>query len=386
MRAVVAGMIATYPVGGVAWDYGQYLLGLEALGFETYYIEDTGNVTYDPVRQTADDDASYGVNFLASALRRFSPSLDSRWHFRSRNGAHYGMPVEEVNQLFRSCDIFLNVSGGTLLRDTYLRAKRKVLLDTDPGWNHFLNFPRWDANPGWQQTAGYRAHDHFFTYAACIQKRGCRLPDMGLKWFPTRPPVALEKWGNHVIGDRWTTVMTWDTYRHPLKHDGLSYGSKELEFPKIENLPTAVPFRLEIAAGGKDPPRERWLDIGWEVVDSETISRTPDLYRDYIIGSRGEISVAKNVYVATHSGWFSCRSTCYLAAGRPVIVQDTGFSEIIPSGEGLLTFTNFEEAAEAFRRVESDYPRHQAAARKIAEEHFSADIVLTDMLTRVGVG
>jgi hypothetical protein len=142
--------------------------------------------------------------------------------------------------------------------------------------------------------------------------------------------------------------------------------------------------KLELASGG-DPPIDELQRLGWSVVDSHSVSETPQIYRDYIGRSRGEFSVAKNVYVATRSGWFSCRSTCYLAASRPVVVQDTGFSEIIPCGEGVLAFNNLEEAVEAIRRVESDYTRHQAAARRIAEQYFASDVVLGDMLSRIGL-
>ena len=170
MKAIVTGMIATYPVGGVAWDYGQYALGLERLGWDVYYLEDTGWEAYDPTKGEYGADYSYGVKFLEQSLARLSPRLATRWHVRAMDGSSYGVDREQFDRLVTDADLFLNVSGGTLLREEYMPCSRKVLIDTDPGWNHFVNFPKWDANPGWQGSCGYRAHDFFFTYAERIGK------------------------------------------------------------------------------------------------------------------------------------------------------------------------------------------------------------------------
>src|SRR5262249_13878109 len=188
MKAIVTGMIATYPVGGVVWDYGQYALGLERLGFEVCYLEDTGDYTYDPSRGQYDEGCSYGVGFLARSLAELSPSLGRRWHFRGLDGRAYGLSDEALADELRRADLFLNVSGGCLLRDEYMPCRRKVLIDTDPGRNHFVNYPKQDAgsSPG----RGYRGHDHFFTYAERLGRPGCNLPSLGLPWQPTRPPVV----------------------------------------------------------------------------------------------------------------------------------------------------------------------------------------------------
>jgi hypothetical protein len=385
MKAVVTGMIGTFPVGGVAWDYGQYALGLERLGFEVYYLEDTGWHAYDPRSRRYGDDCEYGVEFLARALAGLSPSLAARWHFRAADGRTFGLDAAAVAEAIADAALLLNVSGGCMLRDEYMSCPRKVLIDTDPGWNHFVKYPAWDAHPGEDGSNGYRAHDHFFTYAQRIGKPDCSLPTLGLDWHPTRPPVLLDCWSPEPPGERWTTVFTWDNYRRPLVHEGVSYGSKEPEFKRVEGLPARSDAAFELAAGGVDPPRERWRAKGWSVIDSHSVSELPDDYRRYVQRSRGELSVAKNVYVATLSGWFSCRSVCYLAAGRPAVLQDTGFSESIPTGEGLLGFTNLDGAAEAVAAVEADYDRHSWAARAIAQSHFDSDLVLGEILERVGL-
>jgi hypothetical protein len=179
--------------------------------------------------------------------------------------------------------------------------------------------------------------------------------------------------------------MTWKNFQQPMEFNGTRYGTKELEFAKLERLPQQVTTEFELALGGAAAPVGRWTRIGWNVRDSYTVSSTPKAYRDYIQQSRGECTVAKNLYVATQSGWFSCRSVCYLASSRPVVVQDTGFSEVIPTGSGLFSFTDEAGAVEALEAIELDYASHQRGAREIAEKHFDAKLVLSELLQRAGV-
>jgi hypothetical protein len=383
MKAIVTGMIASYPVGGVVWDYAQYALGLERLGYEVYYLEDTGWQTYDPRKGEYGEDCSYAVEFLKTSLAKLSPTLAARWRFRNLDGKTFGLDDNAFSSVLRDADLFLNVSGGALLRDEYMACQRKVLIDSDPGWNHFRNFPRWDANPNWHGSHGYRAHDFFFTYAERLGKPDCVLPDFGLKWQPTRPLVVMDRWHAEPPGEKWTTVMTWKNFQETIQHNGVIYGTKEMEFGKVEQLPGRVKAKLEIAVGGDSAPRERWRELGWNVAESQAISRTAEDYQSYIQSSRGEFSVAKNVYAATRCGWFSCRSVCYLAAGLPVVVQDTGFSEFIPTGEGLFVFSNLEQAVCGIESVEKDYARHQRAARELARTQFASEVVLGDLLRRI---
>jgi hypothetical protein len=386
MKAVVTGMIASYPVGGVAWDYGQYALGLERLGFDVYYLEDTGWQTYNPVAGCYGEDCTYAVEFLAQSLAGLSPNLGHRWHFRNMDGRTYGLGAQDFAGIVAGAEVFLNVSGGTLLRNEYMACPRKVLIDSDPGWNHFRNNPRWDANPNWYGSHGYRAHDHFFTYAERIGQPGCVLPSLGLDWKPTRPLVVHDCWRPEPPGEFWTTVMTWKNFQERIVYDGVEYGTKEREFVRVEDAPSRTNARLEVAVGGAESPRDRWRSLGWSVVDSQSVSTTPDEYRSYIQRSRGEFSIAKHVYVATGSGWFSCRTICYLAAGRPAVVQDTGFSDFIPTGQGLFAFSDLDGAARGLNAVESDYRYHADAARDLARTHFDSAKVLGDLLDRVGLG
>lgn len=385
MKAIVTGMIATYPMGGVAWDYCQYAAGFERLGLDVYYLEDTGvpSCAYNPATEKFEEDAAYSAGFLAQSLAAFSPTLGRRWHYRSPDGATFGLSEAEFQDVAAEADVLINVSGGTLLRDGYRRCPKKVFIDTDPGWNHFVIFSRWDAKPRDERPLGFRSHDYFFTFAERMGEPDCVLPDLGLRWRTTRHPVLPDLWEPRPPGERYTTLMMWNTYGKPIEYGGVRYGSKEVEFDKIDALPGHVPAPLEVAVNGDDAPRERWRSLGWSVVHGATTSRTAQAYRSYVAGSRGELSVAKNIYVATRSGWFSGRSACYLAAGRPVIVQETGFSHHVPAGEGVLAFSDREEAAASIERVEADYGHHERRAREMAETYFDAKLVLGKLLSEI---
>ena len=203
---------------------------------------------------------------------------------------------------------------------------------------------------------------------------------------PTRPPVVLDHWrAIKPGGGSWTTVMTWNNFKESIEHQGRTYGAKEREFDRVMSLPSFVDARFELAVGGKNPPVDTWRRHGWSVVPAASVSGTHSDYRRYIEGSRGEFSVAENVYVATNSGWFSCRSVCYLASGLPVVVQDTGFTDHIPVGSGLHAFSSLKEAVIAIEQVESNYEDEASSARELAKQCFAAPMVLGEMLDRMGL-
>jgi len=382
MIAVVTGMIATFPVGGVAWDYGQYLIGLERLGFDVYYLEDNAYPLCDPKTGI---ESEYGIFFLKETLAQLSPTLSDRWHVRDYSDKTYGIEPAKMQSIIAGADIFINISGCTLLRDEYMANPCKLLIDTDPGKNHFFIFPKSEFESGIKGTQNWKCHDYFFTYAECIGAKECILPTFGIEWLVTLPPVVLNLWKPAMQTHGWTTVMSWKDHGKPLVYKGKKFGGKEKEFNKIEDLPKLDFAEFEIALGGHNPPKQYMREHGWSVIDSVNCSRTIGTYRAYIQHSRGEVSVAKNVYVATHSGWFSCRSVCYLAASRPVVVQDTGFSEFIPTGEGLFSFNNIDQAISAIEEVEKNYKKHQKSAQDIAREYFDADKVIIKILKEVGI-
>ena len=203
-------------------------------------------------------------------------------------------------------------------------------------------------------------------------------------------PIVMDLWGNdiqHIRSDKsfWTTIMTWNAFKGKLIYKGKEYKSKGAEFEKIKGLPKKYSEKFEIGIGGKNAPKTELKKNGWRIVDGPTVTLTPENYRDYIYNSKGEFSIAKNVYVAMKTGWFSCRSACYMAAGKPVVLQDTGFSKFIPTGKGVMAFSTLDEAVAAIEIVESDYEGHCQAAREIANEYFSAEVVLKDMLKKMGL-
>jgi hypothetical protein len=410
LRVVVTGLVGLHPIGGVAWDYLQYVIGLARLGHDVYYHEDTWSWPYNPVTKQNTDDASYSVKFLSSFFSRYAPELKDRWHYlhlnESSRGISYGMSRRRFDEVIRSCDLFINVSGANLIPDGLPQHCVKVFLDTDPGYNQIVlsERPRW-AEKVDQWCELVKAHDCHFTYAENIHGIDCRVPELDYNWIPTRMPIVMSVWND--IADKkalanapWTTVMSWNAFKGPLIYKDIEYKSKGAEFEKILTLPRRTDVPLMLAVGGitssfrwfakhhweltyrvlsKLAQRSKYRQLesyNWLLEDGPNNTLTPDQYRKFIAHSRGEVSIAKNVYVAMKTGWFSCRTACYLAAGRPAVVQDTGFSQIIPCGEGLFAFNTEDEAAAGLEAIEADYLFHSRAARAIAEDYFDSDRVL----------
>lgn len=418
LRIVVSGLIAQHPtLGGVTWDYLQYVLGLSRLGHEVYYFEDSGEWPYnldggasgnDWVARQPDRNAAH----LAAVLERFG--LGDRWAWRfAVDGRWLGLPDARRREVLETADLLLNVSGTIEHPEQYEGVGRRVYIDSDPAFtqvklvSNFQDFRR--------RVDAHDVHFSFGEHLAFPERWPATVPLTSHRWLPTRQPVVLEEWRSDVAaGRRYTTVMNWTSYQ-PLRYRGVTYGQKDAEFLRFLTLPSrlagaglavelevalaalqhadwqtwrkALPadLRAEVAAlsaGGSRTPADLLEHTGWHVVDPQSACAGLEFYRQYILASRGEWSVAKNGYVVGRPGWFSCRSACYLAAGRPVIVQDTGFQDILPTGLGLLTFATTDEAVAAFRAVESDHERHARAAREIAAAYFDSDHVLADLVER----
>jgi hypothetical protein len=381
LRIVVAGMVGVYPIGGVAWDYLQYAIGLARMGHDVFYHEDTWSWPYHPLERTRTADGAYSAEFLTRFFQRYAPELSERWHYLHLHRDSFGMDRSAFDEISRSADLFVNVSGASMLPDELASGCVKVFLDTDPGYNQIMLSERlpWAENVD-RWCDGVAEHDRFFTYAENIRSPDCLVPRLDFDWVPTRMPVVTDLWKAGTAAPAadapWTTVMSWNEFGGPLVHRGVEYGSKGTEFEKLLDLPARTGRRLRVAVGGADAPRDRLASHGWEVVDGPGATTTPEDYQGFIGGSRGEISPAKHVYVALRTGWFSCRSACYLAAGRPTVVQNTGFSPELPVDEGILAFDTPDEAADAIARVEDDPARHGRVAREIAVEHFDSAAVL----------
>jgi hypothetical protein len=385
LRIVVTGLIGQYPLGGVAWDYIQYVVGLARLGHDVYYFEDSGQWPYNPKDGGIGEGPEFTVRYLEGLMGCFG--LEERWAYRFPRGPRwFGMSESRREEVLTRADLLINVSGAlerpAEYRDGAPRA-RFAYIDSDPVFTQ-VKVAR--AQEHSRQTR-VDAHDAHFSFGEALPDA---VPDTGHDWRPTRQPVVLDEW--QPAPDRraaFTTVMNWTSYK-PVDWHGLRLQQKDIEFERFLDLPGKVrPTVLEIAlAEGKTrhPPRDRLSGAGWRIVDPSLVCPDPASYRDYIAGSMGEWSVAKNGYVNPPSGWFSCRSACYLACARPVVLQDTGFSSVLPVGVGLLPFSSLDEATEAIREVESNWERHSRAARAIAEQYFDSARVLDRLVTEAMEG
>jgi hypothetical protein len=389
-RVIVTGLVGLHPVGGVAWDYLQYVMGFARLGHEVYYYEDTWSWPYDPVSRTSTSDPAYSIGFLKGFFERHAPGLREHWRYVHLHDQAYGLGDRAWSDVLRSADIFLNVSGASIVPDGLNPACTTVFIDTDPGYNQIVmsERPAWSENiDRWIEAV--RAHHRHFTYAENIHGPDCQVPLVGIDWQTTRMPIDMDAWrgvGPPADDAPWTTVMTWNAFKGPLTYRGREYLSKNGEFAKLIDLPRRASVPLEVAMGGADAPLGRLRDSGWSVVDGPEVTLSPQGYIDYLAGSRGEISPAKQVYVALRTGWFSTRSACYLAAGRPVVVQDTGFRSIYPTGTGLIAFDDADEALDAIEKVSANLQVHARAAREIAGDCFAAPFVLKRMLHDIETG
>lgn len=368
MKILFAGIIARYPFGGVTWCSLMYLLGLRALGHEVLYIEDTGECIYDPEQDARSLDPSYGTRYIHDALAPFG--FGDRWSFVNYDGTHHGLSREAVCAYCAEADLFINLSGGSWFwRDEYRRIARRVFIDSDPVFTQLAIAK----GEGWYVDF-FRGFDRLFTFGANIGTPASDVPVSGLTWHTTWQPVVTDLWRTDAppAGDRFTTVMTWQTESFTDVN-----GNKDREFLRFLDLPGRTRHLFELAING---PHDLLREHGWPTVDAMSVSRSLWDYREFIQRSKGEFGVAKHAYVARRSGWFSDRTECYLASGRPAVVQDTGWSAHVPAGTGLLGFSTAEEALDGLDRVACDYPRHARRAAEIARECFDASRVLPRLL------
>jgi hypothetical protein len=389
LRIIVGGLVGQYPMGGVAWDYFHYVLALAELGHDVYYHEDTWVWPHDPMKGYPTDDPNYTVNFIRDFFNRYAPHLNEHWHYVLLHETHFGMTKEAFDDVAKTADVFLNVSGASFVPDHLNPKCIKVFMDTDPGYNQIVMHER----PAWSENVDrwvsqVRAHDRHLTYAENIYGSDCAIPRMDLDWQPTRCVVTLPSWSdlkNSPPRDdaAFTTVMSWGYFGGKLIYNGVQYSAKAPEYEKFKDLPKRVSVPLTLAVGGFTTPTDDILRNGWNLVDARQLTMTGETYRKFIADSAGEWSIAKNVYVATNSGWFSCRTACYLAAGRPAVVQDTAWSRFVPSGEGVVAFSTMDEAIDGLKRVTSQPQRHREAAYEIARQYLAPDRVLPPMIEAI---
>jgi hypothetical protein len=392
LRIVVTGLAATFPLGGVFWDYLQYVLGFMQLGHDVLYIEDTGKWCYDPEIQSFVESGARNAAYLARELHRLSPRLEDRWFFRDATSATWGQSWQKVVEFCRSADLFVHISGCCNMREEYFAAARVAFIDSDPLYTQ-TGITDYVAGRILDEAQLYRMrmllkHHVFFTFAENISDPNCKIPRELFDWIPTRQPIVTDQFDKPeyqvpLFARRrmLTTVMSWEPHEKGPAIDGVTYSGKSREFRQFIDLPRTAPLPLELAISGR-PPREMLRAAGWKLIDGYQVSCDPWLYRDYLANSFGEWSVAKNAYVQSRSGWFSCRTACYLALGVPAIVQDTGFACALPTGEGILNFSTVDEARTAIESVVADPQRHTRAARDIIYEYFDSAKVLNRLIAQ----
>ena len=375
-RLVLAGIIGRYPVGGVTWCALQYIAGFQRLGYEVFYLEDTGECNFDPAANAIVTDPAYALSYIRRELGRVG--LEDAWAYVDYQGGYHGRSREQVEAACRHADLMVNLSGGCwFVRPEYERLP-KVFVDTDPG---FTQQAIADAGEGWYRDF-FASHDALFTFALNAGQPRSRLPETPFRWQPTIQPVVLEFWPvtPAPAGAPFTTILSWTTDSFP----GIGKGKGD-ELLRLIDLPRRTDERILLALAG-NPPTERLRDKGWEVRDAVAATGDTDAYRRFIQSSKAELGFAKAMYVETGSGWFSDRTQCYLASGRPALVRDTGFDSVVPVGEGLLAFEDVEGILAGIEEIGAHYERHRRRAREVAEEYFSATTVLRALLATAGLG
>jgi hypothetical protein len=372
MKIIFAGTIGRSGLGGQAWASLQYLIGFRELGHDVVYLEDCGESSwvYHWEKQEWTTDLGYPAAYVSACLKPFG--LCERWIYRTNEGAR-GMALEPFLEFCSNADLLvMRAVPLWVWRTEYDRPTRRAFIDVDPGFTQIAI-----ANGDQGLAAGIAHAERRFTLAQRIGAADCTIPDCGGPWLKTVPPVALSQWTfADLPATHFTSVMRWQGFREAT-HGGVSYGQRDQEFPKFFSLPKLTRQKFRIAQMGVNPTVLE--EHGWETAPGEVVSQTPASYGEFIRSSRAEFSVPKNGYVKMRGGWFSDRSVCYLASGRPVLIEDTGL-DWLPTGNGLLTFRNPQEAAEGVEAINAGYECHRGAARKLAEQFFATDKVLPAFL------
>lgn len=379
---VVLGIMGCLPVAGtgVAWNTIQHLIGLRRLGYDVYYVEATAIWPYNATA----DDCSFPVNYISTLLSRFG--FQDKWIYVAAHsdGRCYGLSELQLKSLYARADAIINLFGGTILREEHMVCPVRIYLETDPVV-HQIRI----ANGEQKYIDLVGAHTALFSWGENYGAPDCGVPLERFTYKRTRPPVVRDFWDApcHPAARRFTTIAHWDQSVKDLEYEGERYSwSKHREFLNVLELPRRTTQEFALALAIDDSAAVQLLEShGWFVEDAYEVSKTLDSYRQYLWGSRGEFTVAKDMNVRLCSGWFSERSACYLAAGKPVITQETGFSKFLPTGLGLFAFRSLDDIIPAVEAINSDYQKHSRAAKEIAAEYFDAEKMLRQLLLDVGV-
>ena len=386
-RIVIMGFMGSMPIAGVIWQHIHYIVGLQRLGHEVFFIEDSARLPYNPETFEVTDEFDYAAKVLACLARDFD--FKNRWAYCARylpGNPTAGLPLKKIRQLYREADAILNICGTQEFNNDLLDSDRIVYVESDPGVEQIK------IDKGAKSTMEYlRRHRALFTFGENVGTKSFPVPTHGFKWLATRQPVVTGFWKTKrspASAPVFTSVANWSTSGlKDISWRGERYlWSKSREFLRFVSAPAKAGETFELATNIKDSKtRTKFQRNGWRLRCPLQMSVDYWLYRDYIQRSKGEFTVAKDQYVRLNTGWFSDRSACYLAAGRPVITQETGFTKNYGGKAGLLSFRSVGEIVDAVEEVNRDYANHSRAAYDIAREFFEAEKVLKSILDRAGI-
>jgi hypothetical protein len=386
-RIIVTGYMARCPIAGVIWQHIHYIVGLQRLGHEVFYIEDSTAHPYHPITYDYGPDWSYTAAIMPKLARQFG--FEEHWGYRARyldDRPTAGLSGRRIDELYREADAVINVCGEQELHEDLLQNRCLIYIESDPGKEQCVI----DNDPGATIRVTLAQYRAVFTFGEHIGTAKFPVPLHGVPWQPTRQPIVTDFWradGPPPVGAVFTSVANWNTKGKDIEWRGDRYlWSKALGFLRFKDAPrqSGEPFELATNLRG-EATRADLQSLGWRFTDPQDISVDHDLYVQYLRGSKGEFTVAKDQYVRLNTGWFSDRTACYLACGRPVITQETGFTSLYGGKRGLLAFRTVEEIAEAVRAVNADYAAHSRAAFEIATEYFEATTVVASILARAGL-
>jgi hypothetical protein len=386
-RIVVMGFMGSMPIAGVIWQHIHYVVGLQRLGHDVYYIEDSARLPYNPETFEITNEFDYAAQLLSRLSREFG--FKNRWAFCARYlpaNPTAGLPFRKIQQLYREADAILNVCGTQEFNDDLLVSDRILYIESDPGVEQIK------IDKEVKSTIEYlRRHRALFTFGENVGTKSFPVPAHGFKWLPTRQPVVTDFWRTNRSPSRaavFTTVANWSTSGlKDISWRKRKYlWSKSREFLRFISAPKKAGETFEMATNIEDTAiRKEFERNCWQLRCPLQMSVDYWLYRDYIQRSKGEFTVAKDQYVRLNSGWFSDRSACYLAAGRPVVTQETGFTKLYGGKAGLLSFQSLDEITDAVTAINREYAKHSRAARDIACEFFEAEKVVKSILDRAGI-
>ena len=384
-KIIVFGILFWYPLAGVTYQFLHYLIGLRRLGYDVYYVEDSKCWLYDPDIDDLTPEVTQNIQRIAPILKVYG--FQDHWAFRNyKRGECYGMTEPQLLQLYRDADAFLNVTGDQEIRDEHLACSRRIYVESDPVISQFKVA---EGEP--KMIAHLSAHDTHFSFGENLGNPDCGVPIEKFQWQQTRQPIVLSLWQHaYPPGKVYNTIGTWNNKGKDIVYQGETYyWRKARELEKFLNLPRQRSLPFEIAANVSEEEKITVQKLlkkhGWHQLDAVKLSQDMQQYCTYIQKSRGEFTVAKDQYTRLRTGWFSDRSACYLAAGRPVITQETGFSKFLPTGKGLFAFETMEDVLAALDEIEHDYEGNCLAAREIAAEYFAAEKVIASLMERGGL-